>query len=59
MKNLQAIREKKKMTREQLCVKAGVKYLTLRAYEQKKREPKVGTASRLAAALGVSVEDLG
>ena len=53
------IRKMKNMTREELCVKADVKYLTLRAYEQGLREPKVGPALRIAKALGVSIEELG
>jgi transcriptional regulator with XRE-family HTH domain len=59
MENLQKIREQKGMTREQLCVKADVKYLTLRAYELKYRNPKLDAAKRLAEVLGVSIEDLG
>jgi len=57
--NLMKIRKMKNMTREELCVKADVKYLTLRAYEQGLREPKVGPALRIAKALGVSIEELG
>ena len=59
MKNLANIRKRKKMTREELCVATGVPYLTLRAYEQGVREPKVGTARKFAEALGVTIEDLG
>ena len=59
MKNLKEIRIKKKMTREELCVAADVKYLTLRAYENQVREPKVSTARSLARALDVTVEELG
>jgi len=47
------------MTREELCVAAKVKYLTLKSYELEQRYPKVPTARALAAALGVSIEELG
>jgi len=47
------------MTREELCVATGIKYLTLKSYELKQREPKVPTARKLAEALGVTIEDLG
>lgn len=59
MKNLMKIRKKKKMTREQLCVAADIPYVTLKAYELNRRNPKLVRAKKLAEALGVSIEDLG
>jgi transcriptional regulator with XRE-family HTH domain len=58
MKNLERIRKKKKMTTEAVAVAADIPYATVRAYERCIREATVSKAWRIAAVLGVTIEDL-
>jgi DNA-binding XRE family transcriptional regulator len=58
LRNLRKIRIKKKITREELAVKAEVSYGSIVAYENRVKVPSVTIASRIAKVLDVTVEDL-
>lgn len=57
-KHLQALRREKDLTQQELASRAGISVWSVREYEQGRREPTFGHARRLAAALGVSMNDL-
>ncbi len=52
------LRQKNKLTQVELAEKAHVKQSTIQAYESGRAKPFYGTAVQLAAALGVSTEEL-
>jgi transcriptional regulator with XRE-family HTH domain len=54
---LRELREEKGLSREDLSQLCGLGRGTVRDYEQGRREPTLGSAFRLADALGVSVEE--
>lgn len=56
--NLKALRMGKGMTLEELAAKIGKSASAVCLYEQGKREPNLETLRRLAAALGVTVDEL-
>lgn len=58
MKNLKQIREDAGMSLEELAYKAEVKFHTLVAYEDCKRNAPLEPAARIAEVLGVPIEDL-
>lgn len=58
MKNLKKIREKKRMSLEELAAKSGVKYPTLYSYENQGKESGVVKARAIAKALDVTIEEL-
>lgn len=58
MKNMQEIREKKGMRREDLASKSGMSYAAIRAIEMGIREPLVGNALKIASALNTTIEKL-
>lgn len=58
MKNLKKIRQKKKMTREELAIKTDNSYATIRAYERGIRMASVERAQRIADVLDVTIEEL-
>jgi transcriptional regulator with XRE-family HTH domain len=55
---LRALREAAGLSQDQLAQAAGVPVGTLRNWEYGRREPLLSAAGRLAAALGVSVDEL-
>lgn len=55
---LREIRKAKGMTQEQLAKASGIHRITISKYEAGKVDPKTENAERLAAALGVTVDDL-
>lgn len=55
---LREIRKAKGMTQEQLAKASGIHRITIAKYEAGKVDPKTENAERLAAALGVTVDDL-
>ena len=52
------LRERKKMSREELAFKSGVSFSALVAIEQGTSTGSLNSAAALAGVLGVSVEDL-
>ena len=56
--NLKRLRQAAGLTQESFAGKAGVPVATVRNWEQGRREPKLAQLSRLAAVLGVGVEEL-
>ncbi len=58
MKNLMKIRNKKKMTRELLAIRAECSYASIRAYERVIKTANVDVAYRIAKVLGVTIEEL-
>lgn len=55
---IKAARRKAGMTQKELGAKLGVAYQTLAQWENDLRNPKLDTLQRIAAALGVPVQDL-
>lgn len=55
---IKAARKKAGMTQKELGAKLGVAYQTLAQWENDLRNPKLDTLQRIAAALGVPVQDL-
>jgi transcriptional regulator with XRE-family HTH domain len=55
---LKAIRERRKLTQEQLAEKAGISRPYLARLETAKQDPTLSTIEKLAKALGVKVADL-
>lgn len=58
LRNLRNIRRDKGITQHELDILAGLPFGTVAQLEQKRREPKVGTAIKIACCLGCSVEEL-
>lgn len=58
MENLKALRKAANLTCIQLGEKVGCTAMTISRYETGKREPNLETLRRLAAALGVTVDEL-
>lgn len=55
---IKAARKKAGMTQKELGAKLGVAYQTLAQWENDLRNPKLDTLQRIAAALGVPVQEL-
>jgi transcriptional regulator with XRE-family HTH domain len=55
---LQRLRQEKGLSQSQLADAAGIPIGSLRNWERGRREPLLGTAARLADALGVSLDEL-
>jgi transcriptional regulator with XRE-family HTH domain len=55
---LRELRERAGLTQAQLADRAGLHLSAVTRFEQGLREPALGTAANLAAALGVTVDDL-
>lgn len=55
---LKAARERAGLSQPGLAAKSGVPVGTIRDYEQGRRDPLLSTAVKLAAALGVSMDEL-
>jgi len=59
VKNLKKIRESKGISKTKLAKHVGLKYHTILRYEQGKiRNPSYWNMSKIAAALGVSVDEI-
>ena len=58
MKNLREIRKQKGMTQTALSKFSGVNRVCIAKYETGKNEPSLKTSEKLAAALGVTVDEL-
>lgn len=58
LRNLRNIRRDKGITQQELDILAGLPSGTVAQLEQKRREPKVGTAIKIAFCLSCSVEEL-
>lgn len=58
MVNLREIRKQKGMTQEALAAFSGVNRVSIAKYETGKTTPSLQTAEKLAAALGVTVDEL-
>lgn len=58
MKSLRWLRKKRGFTIRGLALKSGVHYVSICRYETGKAEPSVRNLTRLAAALGCTVDDL-
>jgi DNA-binding XRE family transcriptional regulator len=58
LRNLRNIRRDKGITQQELDTLAGLPPGTIAQLEQKRREPKVGTAIKIALCLDCSVEEL-
>ena len=56
--NIKSIRKEKKITQKELAEKCILATITIRQYENGKREPKYETLSKIANALNVSILDL-
>ena len=56
--NIKKYRKIKKMSQSQLGNIVGMSYQQIGQYENGKRSPKIATIKKIAAALGVSVEDI-
>jgi transcriptional regulator with XRE-family HTH domain len=55
---LRGLRDGRGMTQDELAAKSGVPVSTIRNYEQGQRLPTFAGAAKLAAALGVSLDEL-
>lgn len=58
LRNLRNIRRDKGITQQELDELAGLPHGTIAQLEQKRREPLVGTAIKIASCLGCHVEQL-
>lgn len=58
MKQLRKIRKERGLTQEQLARRSGIPRPNISKYEQGERDPHEATATKLADALGVTVDDL-
>lgn len=58
MKNLEALRIRERMSREELAKKLDVSYMTIRNWERGNTEPGASQLIRLAAIFAVSVDQL-
>ncbi len=56
--HLKSLREKARMTQATVSAATGLSLGVVRDYEQGRKEPSFRSAVKLAAALGVSLEDL-
>jgi len=56
--NIKNYRRIAKMTQEQLAQKCGVATITIRQYENEKRQPRMEVLEKIADALGVSMDVL-
>lgn len=57
-KNIKKFRNENKLTQEKLGKIIGVKSITIRKYESDERQPDIKTLNNIAAALGVTINDL-
>jgi transcriptional regulator with XRE-family HTH domain len=55
---LKRIREAKGFSQTELAAAAGIPVGSLRGWERDRREPLLGSAAKLAVALGVSLDEL-
>jgi transcriptional regulator with XRE-family HTH domain len=55
---LKTLRERRGLTQVELAARSGVPLGSVRNYEQGHRTPLLDQAARLAAALGVSIDEL-
>ena len=55
---IKAFRKSKGLTQEALAQKCGLATITIRQYELGKREPSIAQLTKIAAALGIRIEDL-
>ena len=58
MTSIKDIRKRLNMTQKQLSVRTGISQVNLSRYESGKRSPKIGTAFKIAKALGCTVDEL-
>lgn len=58
MTSIKDIRKRLNMTQKQLSVRTGISQENLSRYESGKRSPKIGTAFKIAKALGCTVDEL-
>jgi len=58
MNRLKALRDEKKLRREDVAARAGISYDYVRKLEIEGGQPGLDIARRMAAALGVTVDDL-
>lgn len=56
--NLKAIRKQRGLTQGQLATLAGINRITIIKYESGKVDPTIESATKLANALGVTVDEL-
>ena len=56
--NIKRVRKEKNLTQKELAEKVGTTQQNLAQYENGKRNPKIGTVSRIASALKVNIDDL-
>lgn len=56
--NIRNARKNAKLTQETLAEKAGIATITLRQYENGKRQPKIEPLRKIASALGLHISDL-
>lgn len=57
-KNIKRIRKEKKITQKELAEKSGVSEISIRQYENEKRNPKIETLDKIASALDVFIADI-
>ena len=58
MTAIRYIRKRLNMTQEQLSERTGISQANMSRYESGKRSPKIGTAFKIAEALGCTVDEL-
>ena len=58
LRNLRAVRNARQMTQEELAAAAGINRVTIARYETDQQDATVENACRLAAVLGVTVDEL-
>ena len=58
MTSIKDIRKRLNMTQKQLSVRTGISQVNQSRYESGKRSPKIGTAFKIAKALGCTVDEL-
>lgn len=56
--NLREIRQRQGLTMKQVAIKANVSEAAISLYERGLREPGLTVANRIAAALGVTIDEL-
>lgn len=55
---IRQVRKSNKLTQKQLAEISGVAEISIRNYENHKREPKLGQLQKIATALGISLDEL-
>lgn len=57
-KNIKQLRKQKKLTQKELAEKAGISEISIRQYENDKRNPKIEQVDKIAKALNVHIVDI-